>query len=605
MTEESFNPEKTLVILLGASAWHPDRTSFAHSHPAEDNPFQRSVDGMRDYFLKFLKIPAENLKDLFNSQDNADAILKQLEGFLKESGTDKTDLFIYYVGHGIVSTGKFYFTIPSAEDEDYDLVSEKLWRILGRAASHLRCYFILDACYSGNMTELRVSVPNGPKSTLFFCSAPNETLRIDRNEKGENITVFTEALLKTLQGENPYLPVFPSQLSFNELEAPLKQFLQKSYPRTPEPRFDPIAITLKNLKIFKNTRLSKILPKIKEEFPKHPEAILPIAKSVHNYLRNVENKELIESDKSQLDQLAKFLTGETSAEKFIEFWRTHPVIYELNYQELSEKLQQGKIVVFLGTTVPEQDTMLLNQLKKVVNLDGHLSQLCEYIQLKDGEDGRETFYRKIDSISQSESPPLYELLAKIKEPLTIISTEYTTLLEETFKKYQKPFVTLSIDWRDNEKRGRLSLKSSDNPHIEDDITGEKLSALNLGEKYTLIYKIRGCINLNKQHLILSESDYFYFARFLEKSIPDYLVASIKNLELLFIDYYPNHWEDRLIAQTILTRPNMNITAIHGNVDSSFIKTYWEKNGVIHSEKLDEFVEKLTAYLAVSEDSDVP
>jgi len=67
MTEESFNPETALVILLGASVWHPDRKSFAHNYLVEDNPFQRSVDGMRHYFLNFLKIPTKNLKDLFNS----------------------------------------------------------------------------------------------------------------------------------------------------------------------------------------------------------------------------------------------------------------------------------------------------------------------------------------------------------------------------------------------------------------------------------------------------------------------------------------------------------------------------------------------------------
>lgn len=56
MTEESFNPERTLVILLGASAWHPDRKTFAHTYAKDDNPFQRSVNGMRDYFLKFLEV---------------------------------------------------------------------------------------------------------------------------------------------------------------------------------------------------------------------------------------------------------------------------------------------------------------------------------------------------------------------------------------------------------------------------------------------------------------------------------------------------------------------------------------------------------------------
>lgn len=601
MTTAIFDPKTTLVILLGASAWHPDRKSFAHSYSIEDNPFQRSADGMLDYFLNSLKIPAGNLKNLFDFKDNADALLEQIEEFLKESGSNKTDLFIYYVGHGTTLTGEFCFSISSAKDGKFDLSAKKLWLTLGETVFHLRCYFILDACFSGEITKLPAE--SGPKSALFFCSALGETLRIGKNLEDKNITVFTEILLKTLNGENPYLPIFSSWLSFNDLNKPVKDFLKKQFPEMPEPHFSSAGAQaiLENLQIFKNN-LNPRLQKMREKFVVYQSENHPVVKLVCSKLENLRNQELTASQEHWLEQATLFLGEKRTAQELTQFWQDHS---QVDCQELSKKLQQGKVVLFLGTNVPEQDAMWLNQLKKVVNFDGHLSQLCEYIELRDG---RDFLCQKIGHLLSPiyAANTFYELLAKISEPLTIISTEYTTLLEETFEKYRKPFITLSAaNWHDSEKRGLLSWKYWDKSSKQEDITEEKLSALNLEKEYTLIYKIRGCVTLNKQDLILSESDYFNFARFLEESIPDYLATSIRNLGLLFIDYYPNHWEDRLIAQAILTKPNLPMMmTIHEEVDSNFTKTYWKKNNVIYSEKLSEFIRELATHLPTPESSHV-
>ncbi|WGZ92435.1 MAG: SIR2 family protein [Candidatus Thiothrix putei] len=141
----------------------------------------------------------------------------------------------------------------------------------------------------------------------------------------------------------------------------------------------------------------------------------------------------------------------------------------------------------------------------------------------------------------------------------LISSAYDDLLEQAFTLAGKPFARLSAMIRKGNKHevGHVQVEFSDGNAAAGVYTSEQVSTL---EKtladYSIIYKMRGTCRSNgnaREALTVTESDYFSFAQNTAAILPNYLVAQLGDLGLLFVGYRPRHWEDRLLATVLLKR----------------------------------------------------
>jgi hypothetical protein len=245
---------------------------------------------------------------------------------------------------------------------------------------------------------------------------------------------------------------------------------------------------------------------------------------------------------------------------------------------LIERLKRGEIVLFLGSdisrlpneNIPFTETVAKKLADCTADYDGifdSLSMIAEYYQMSVRT--RQSLIAQLQQWLKTIEPstPLYQWLAKIDKPLVMISAAYDTLLEDAFEQLDKKYILVfplvctipGIDCG----VGHILVKYSDKETFESPCPIDNLSAL-IETDYSVIYKARGYFKANGNQvdaLMLSEENYFTFARYMNKLIPDYLVEQYDKNGLLFLGYTPKQWEDRLIAHAILEQPTPKISLI--------------------------------------------
>ena len=168
------NPETTLAIILGASNW-PHVTEFQAS-PS----FKKSAEDFRDYLLdeNGFGLPQENLRYLFDSNQDPTALIAEISRFLHERLNQSLereqlpkDLIVYYVGHGGFRDSKsdYYLAIRSTQRPDLYISSipiQSLAMAIKEEARYLRRYIILDSCFSAAAYESFQAV-SGPIRSLI------------------------------------------------------------------------------------------------------------------------------------------------------------------------------------------------------------------------------------------------------------------------------------------------------------------------------------------------------------------------------------------------------------------------------------------------------
>ncbi|MCP4698510.1 MAG: hypothetical protein GY862_16910 [Gammaproteobacteria bacterium] len=176
-----------------------------------------------------------------------------------------------------------------------------------------------------------------------------------------------------------------------------------------------------------------------------------------------------------------------------------------------------------------------------------------------------------------------------------------SLLEDAFDAKEKKYVQVSHA-RNNEETGDLLLKYHDKDEPEQCLIDE-LSGLKLLEKgFSVIYKLRGCFKLTRapqgDALLLSERDYFRFARYVDKLIPSYITRQLGKSGLWLLDHYPCSWEDRLLTEAILAkRGNQEQALTVHNEPDNFARAYWEFHHVKNYPlSLEDFVTGLKKHL---------
>jgi len=273
----------------------------------------------------------------------------------------------------------------------------------------------------------------------------------------------------------------------------------------------------------------------------------------------------------------------------------------LNYAGLLEQLQHGEIALFLGSEIPDK---IKKGLEQEENHDAlPLTELCELIEL---QHGRTTLYRKVERQANAlllteNFRELAELLAKTPKPVILISVDCNSLIQEVFKQHHKKFVVFSPAI-DSKYLGNFIVEHWDKPELQV-VTTEELSDLRLFERgYSLIYKIRGCFSLNnselaitkdKDCLILSEQDYFTFARHLDRLVPDYLAGLLQTRGLWFLGHHPDNWQNRLLMKAILEKRSNSLSYAVDEQLTPFTQVYWKTSRVENYQmSLSEFVRNL-------------
>lgn len=283
-----------------------------------------------------------------------------------------------------------------------------------------------------------------------------------------------------------------------------------------------------------------------------------------------------------LEQTEAFLDGKLDASDFLDWYAVMKPSanngQEVNIEALARRVKKGEMVLFLGSEVvssycdePHEERALVGQLAKKIgytDFDGTLSSIAEYYQWR--PDLGVTSL--LDNLRQSLPDAalainLYHALTKINVPLILISAGYDNLLESTFLAAGKRFVELASIMRRSKDYdiGHVLVSFSDNSQAPRVYPEEELSRLRLLENgYSVIYKIRGTcesggsndtsINLlRRDAMTLSESNYFSFARYADRIIPDYLAHEFRCRGFLFIGYRPKEWEDRLLVSALLEK----------------------------------------------------
>ncbi|OQW92787.1 MAG: hypothetical protein BWK78_00600 [Thiotrichaceae bacterium IS1] len=224
-----FDAKKALVVLLGAEEWPGCPALVDNSYPQNNNPFRNSVEEIEKYFRGTLGIEETHLKSWFNSTGKANTILEEIEDFItnKTSQNEMTDIFFYYVGHGThLEKGDHYhllvhstkITKPSSA-----IQIGRLFEIMKVEANNLRCYLILDACFSETAYDF---LPDTHQKGvgLFYSSGKTEQSLVVEGER--NFTLFTQSLLESLNKGDKTLPQW---LSFNDLTGLIKEFVVKNH----------------------------------------------------------------------------------------------------------------------------------------------------------------------------------------------------------------------------------------------------------------------------------------------------------------------------------------------------------------------------------------
>ncbi len=224
------SPQTTLVVLLGASQW-PYSPDFPQSQA-----FTNAARRLKEYFLypQAFGLPSGNLLDLFDSDQSADDLDREIGQFLdqrisrmKAGGFAAKDLVVYFVGHGGFAGGdaEYYLAIRrtrAANPTASGIRIVSLAYTLKEKARYLRHIVILDCCFAAaafrafqaapaqaaitqTLEAFRVpgkgdGIPG--RGTSLLCSSRHNRPSLLLPDGSS--TMFSQALIEALTTGNPY-----------------------------------------------------------------------------------------------------------------------------------------------------------------------------------------------------------------------------------------------------------------------------------------------------------------------------------------------------------------------------------------------------------------
>lgn len=222
-------PDKTLVIILGASEW-PDTDDFTPSVA-----FAHAAQRVRDYFTDCFKVPEGNLLSLFDKTLLAQEMDTKISKFLKENAEKANQVITYCIGHGQITSKRDGLYLPIRKTQKHNpefssLNVEVLMRTIGLSAPQLKRIYILDCCFAGKAFSflqnsamgsdeadglLRHTLRHANRTesyTALFASGPNNSAILLPDETN---TFFTEAFLQIATNATAFLSLLDIQRRMN------------------------------------------------------------------------------------------------------------------------------------------------------------------------------------------------------------------------------------------------------------------------------------------------------------------------------------------------------------------------------------------------------
>ena len=235
-----------LAIFLGSSTFPkspqlPRNESFCNS--AND-------------LMKYLKdercfgMPDRNLLNLFDDPRAPSQQLEAIAEFLvqetqrsKKLGPNPEDLLIYYVGHGLFTSGSSFaycLALQSTNEKvgGTSLRACDLADVVKTNADYLRRYMIIDCCFAASIfnefqaapiTAARKQIKDmfPERGTALLCASNSREPA--RAPEALRLTMFSSALLKALRKGHP---AEGPQLSFYDLGRLINHNVRRSFPKT-------------------------------------------------------------------------------------------------------------------------------------------------------------------------------------------------------------------------------------------------------------------------------------------------------------------------------------------------------------------------------------
>lgn len=301
-------------------------------------------------------------------------------------------------------------------------------------------------------------------------------------------------------------------------------------------QIDPGLVEAENavLRLSKKLNETSNLGKLIQQLSGRMKEILPVYLKVASYLKRMETQGVSAEGEIFINVVKNYIDDGLSSQEFMEMWhQTDKKIMnaetELNFRLLTDRLNHGEIIVFLGSGVlnvtglfdlsAQSITDVLANDARYKQFNGTLAMIAQYCQMRT-EYGRNRLIRRVkqkfkQALDNCQPFVFYDMLAQIQKPIMVISACYDNTLEQVFAENKKPFVVISHASEDGELKGRMIVKYWNQDEAEV-CTAERLSEYQfLPKGYSIIYKIWGCLslyNMDAGHasdpMILAENDFF-------------------------------------------------------------------------------------------------
>ena len=171
-----------------------------YSHLPVVNYAKKDALVMKDYFIKILRVPEENVITLINSDATKARIQGYLEKYIPSNITSETTLYVYFAGHGApdMESGEPYL-IPYdgdtmfIEQTGYNL--KKFYNDIGKLRAR-QTYVFLDSCFSGSASRANEMLTKGARPALLNVKdiefKQDRIVSISASSKGQISNAFPE-----------------------------------------------------------------------------------------------------------------------------------------------------------------------------------------------------------------------------------------------------------------------------------------------------------------------------------------------------------------------------------------------------------------------------
>ncbi|WP_179138053.1 caspase, EACC1-associated type, partial [Candidatus Entotheonella palauensis] len=298
-----------------------------------------------------------------------------------------------------------------------------------------------------------------------------------------------------------------------------------------------------------------------------------------------------------------------------------PIRYD--YDAVTQMFREGTVIPFLGPGVwaqqdgsrPPLNGELAQRLTTSQEMpDEPVSLVAQKIDMVSG---RGVVYDRIRSLYQPEDTlytptPAHRFLARIEQPLLILTTAYDTLLEAAFEAEGKPYVVVTHVIRSDDQpqdRGKVVVQYSDRKdEVAKFLAGDLVIDL---AAWSVIYKMHGTFGLEDpdsgeeiDSLVVSEEDYVALVSILENprtTFPSHLARQFRKRMFLFLGYSLHDWGLRAIVDTVQRRGNFRRIQPYSvrQAAPDFERLYWESRRVrLIDAEVSDFIRDLSQALGV-------